>query len=265
MSLLNVPRSDIHSPFRALNNMLNRASGDEAGRALPAGAVLWGVVRRDGMSDLDDPSAHAGLAQHAYPVDADEQAICGYRPPRRRTQFSSGARVELAAPSSVYNPACERCVAAIGASPDAEAGAITLEAKAVDAAPTATLMHANDQDLSTDTLAEADTSGHEMPSALPEAVAATVELPTVRHGGFATIEPGDHSLTLRSRDLRAGAAIVASLEGAPRGLRVVSVAVHGRGLASVVLNRKVERPVQVAWFVVSPAASGSRLARSRAA
>jgi len=67
------------------------------------------------------------------------------------------------------------------------------------------------------------------------------------------------------RELRVGAAIVASLQGAPRGLRVVSVAVHGRGIASVALNRKVERPVQVAWFVVSPTVSGSRTARSRAA
>jgi hypothetical protein len=126
-------------------------------------------------------------------------------------------------------------------------------------------MKAIDDSVSTDAMTGTDTVGHGAPSAVAERVAPSIELPTLRPGGVATIEPGGDSLTLRSRDLRAGAAIIANLEGAPRGLRVVSVAVHGRGLASVVLNRKVKRPVVVAWFVVSPAGSGSRAARTRAA
>jgi len=269
MSLLNVPRNDINSPFRTLNNLMNRAASDEGGRQLPADAVLWGVVRRDGLSDLDDPSAHAGLAQHAYPVNADEQAICGYRPPRRRTLFSSGPRVELIAPSSVYNTPCKRCVAAIGDPPDAEASSLAASIGEISttagAAETPPITQANDEALSNDTLAHAQTPLPHVPGTVAATVAATVALPTLRHGGVATIERGDDSLTLRSGDLRAGAAIVASLEGAPRGLRVVSVAVHGRGLASVVLNRKVKRSVLVAWFVVSPPASASRSARTRAA
>jgi hypothetical protein len=120
MSLLNVPRDDASGPFRTLNRLLNRAVGDYPGRSMPAGAVLWGVVRREGLSDFDDPSAHAGLAQHAYPVDRDEQALCGYRPPRRRRLFGSEPRVELAVASSLYNPACEGCVAAVGDPADAE-------------------------------------------------------------------------------------------------------------------------------------------------
>jgi hypothetical protein len=265
MSLLNVPRDDIRAPFRTLNKLLNRLPGD-ASRSMPAGAVLWGVVRREGLSDLDDPSAHAGLAQHAYPVDRDEEAVCGYRPPRRRNLFGSEPRVELAVASSLYNPACERCVAAVGVPGDAENDVMAAHETPVEAPPPLTPPAlVNEEPLTAALSAPVKTYAREEPRAAVAEAGTNVALPTLRLGGVATVAPGSDSLTLRGRELRAGTAIVANLEGAPRGLRVVSVAVHGRGLASVVLNRKVERPVQVAWFVASPSAGGTRQRSSRAA
>jgi hypothetical protein len=66
--------------------------------------VSWGVKRRPGFSEFDDPQAHATSTAHAFVSGNDALAICGYRPYRRRRHSS----VTLAAPSE-QNPECERC------------------------------------------------------------------------------------------------------------------------------------------------------------
>jgi hypothetical protein len=136
MSLLNVPYQDTRSPLRLLRRHAPDLAAEMRAR-LAAGDILWGVARRDGCTDLDDPRAHAGLVQHAFPLGSDDRAVCGYRPPRRRSEFAAEMRVELAAPSAEYNPPCPSCVEIAGAPPDV--GALHLEAgddRVGDTAPT---------------------------------------------------------------------------------------------------------------------------------
>jgi hypothetical protein len=86
----------------------SKSSADETVAWTPLD-VLWGVARRNGYFDIEDPSAHAGLTQHAFPFGRDEEAICGYRPPRRRDEWNPTPRPMLALPSDAYNPRCDRC------------------------------------------------------------------------------------------------------------------------------------------------------------
>jgi hypothetical protein len=81
-------------------------------RAEPASIVIeeitWGVRRRPGFSEFDDPSVHHGLTQHAFVQGLDLRALCGYRPHPR----SRGRSVRVAA-ATESNPACAECTAAI--------------------------------------------------------------------------------------------------------------------------------------------------------
>jgi hypothetical protein len=148
---------------------------------------------------------------------------------------------------------------------NAEGDVMTAFEMPVQAPPKAPPPLVNDEPLTAALWAPVETHTRDEPAVVVTELATGVELPTLRLGGVATVAPGTDSLTLRGKELRAGTAIVANLEGAPRGLRVVTVAVHGRGLASVVLNRKVKRPVRVAWFVASRSAGGTHQPSSRAA
>jgi hypothetical protein len=70
-----------------------------------ADEVLWGIQRLPEFSEIDNPRAHAGLVQHAFPFGRDELAVCGFSPrPRHHWRLSP-----LAVPSSQYNPTCPRC------------------------------------------------------------------------------------------------------------------------------------------------------------
>ena len=70
--------------------------------------LLWGVRRRRGYSEIDDPSAHRGLTQHAFVVGAYDVAMCGVKTyGRRRPKF-----VRLAVPTA-ENPTCRECSVAI--------------------------------------------------------------------------------------------------------------------------------------------------------
>jgi hypothetical protein len=85
--------------------------------------VLWGVPRRAGYSDTDDPEQHAGVTQHAFELGLDERAICGFVAPRRRSMASLETRPQLAT-AGPDNPRCSRCDALIAPRPrEADAGA----------------------------------------------------------------------------------------------------------------------------------------------
>jgi hypothetical protein len=79
----------------------------KAGPLVSRSSVVWGVRRRSGFSEVDDPRAHDGLVQHAYLAGYDVLAVCGYRPLRRRQRRAA----PLAAPTAL-NPECPDCLAA---------------------------------------------------------------------------------------------------------------------------------------------------------
>jgi hypothetical protein len=72
--------------------------------AIDPSEVVWGVKRRSGFGDLDDPSAHAGLTMHAFPVGNSSRAICGYRPLSTFTR-----RLVALAAVTEYNAPCREC------------------------------------------------------------------------------------------------------------------------------------------------------------
>ena len=120
MSLLNPPYEEVRSPFRTFRRAAAAQSDEQEVVGRRQSGVLWGVARREGCTDLDDPSAHAGLAQHAFLFGCDDQALCGYRPPRRHCEFTDTVRAELAVPSPEYNPLCPKCRSLVPASADHE-------------------------------------------------------------------------------------------------------------------------------------------------
>ena len=65
--------------------------------------IVWGVRRRDGFSEFDDPRAHGYRMSHAY-FGGQLVALCGYRPFRWRRARS----VPLAA-ATESNPECRKC------------------------------------------------------------------------------------------------------------------------------------------------------------
>src|SRR3954447_2754765 len=78
--------------------------------------VLWGVPRREGSSDTDDPLVHAGLVQHAFVLGQDEQALCGYKTPKYATTADKTARPRLAL-AGRDNPRCRKCTVALALAP----------------------------------------------------------------------------------------------------------------------------------------------------
>ena len=76
-------------------------------REIPSELLLWGVRRRRGYSEIDDPWSHDGLDQHAFVVGNDTAALCGFRPFRWRSPA-----VPLAIARD-ENPRCRRCLAVI--------------------------------------------------------------------------------------------------------------------------------------------------------
>jgi hypothetical protein len=76
--------------------------------------IMWGVPRREGYSDTDDPLVHEGLVQHAFLMGEDDQALCGIRPPRRLSRADRTPRAQLAL-AGPANPRCEKCEAVLAA------------------------------------------------------------------------------------------------------------------------------------------------------
>jgi hypothetical protein len=77
-------------------------------REFNAHEVMWGVRRRAGYGDTDDPSAHAGLIQHAFLIGDATTALCGFKPLR----FGRRRAMPLALATD-YNPHCRRCLSAV--------------------------------------------------------------------------------------------------------------------------------------------------------
>lgn len=77
------------------------------GRTFPADEVAWGIVIRNGFDELDDPSYHLGVTQHAYLVGNDNVAICGFQPPR--TGSRTRRRPRLGLPTVGVHPMCGVC------------------------------------------------------------------------------------------------------------------------------------------------------------
>lgn len=75
-----------------------------AARQFAAGEIQWGVRRRAGYGQMDDPMAHRGRMQHAFLTGVDSLAICGYKPFRWRQRHA----VPLAVPTT-QNQHCHRC------------------------------------------------------------------------------------------------------------------------------------------------------------
>jgi hypothetical protein len=91
MSFLSIRQRTSHAPIAR--------SADE---------IIWGVRRKYGYSEIDDPFVHRGLEQHAFVVGAYGVAMCGaktygWRKPRH---------IRLAVPTE-DNPLCRKCSLAI--------------------------------------------------------------------------------------------------------------------------------------------------------
>ena len=97
--------------------------GKARGSAAPAlweeEQVIWGVPRRAGLDEQDDPKAHAGLTQHAFEIGNDERAICGFEPPKRASGPTAKARAQLAMPNPRLNPRCPKCLKLMVPAPSA--------------------------------------------------------------------------------------------------------------------------------------------------
>jgi hypothetical protein len=73
-----------------------------------ADEIVWGVRRKLGYSEIDDPSAHRGLIQHAFVAGRYEVALCG----TRTYGWRKPKHIRLAVPTE-DNPSCRKCSLAI--------------------------------------------------------------------------------------------------------------------------------------------------------
>src|SRR3954468_12172081 len=94
--------------------IFKRANNDR--ELIPPEGVLWGVPRKEGSSDTDDPLVHVGVIQHAFVLGQDDQAVCGYKTPRYATTGDKTARPRLAL-AGRDNPRCRKCTAAVALAP----------------------------------------------------------------------------------------------------------------------------------------------------
>jgi len=208
--------------------------------------VLWGIPRRHGFSDIDDPRAHSGIPQHAFPLGHNERAICGNEPPKRPTWINPIPQPQLAVPSPIYNPRCQDCQRLLVGS--AELGRPTRNLFPSVAIPI-----------------EVDPQAAPISFAAPEVfqpaeiIGIEASQParrkssrrSVRRGGTTTVEAGEPIVEIQAPEVTAGAGIVASVVDGPDGVRVASVTVHDGGRATIELNQAWTSPIRVAWFIVS--------------
>jgi hypothetical protein len=226
---------------RQINVRLFRRPGDSPRRPLRADDVLWGVARREGLSDTDDPIVHANDVQHAFVIGDDENAICGFAPPRRTSRPGTQSRPQLALPTA-SNQRCPKCLGLIESSSsdatiadgdgaaDPGAGAISVLAESADDAQVA------------------EVAGDE-PTPPPGSTRARTR---ARRGGIVTIPAGRRSIVIDDLPPRLrGAAIAAELESEQAALRVESVTTRADGSVLVSLNQRADSAVRVSWFVVS--------------
>jgi hypothetical protein len=101
--------------------------------------VIWGVARRAGLDEQDDPKAHAGLTQHAFEPGNDDRAICGFEPPKRATSPTSKPRAQLSMPNPRLNPRCPKCLKLMMPAPAATPEVLMVEPAAEEESPAAEL------------------------------------------------------------------------------------------------------------------------------
>jgi hypothetical protein len=235
--------------------------------------ILWGVPRREGYSDTDDPLVHEGLVQHAFVMGNDERALCGAEAPRRLSRADTVPRAQLALPGPA-NPRCRRCEAVL-----AEAARIITEATPVpQVAPAPSGEAAPAQPSQGGPVADAtprtstwmpragEGSGAERlsPGAGGEPGAHAAEEDDeadephvshprgrVRRGGLVTIPAGRESVVAELPASAHGAAIAAEIDGVAGEVRVQSIELLDEGTLRITLNQETAEPVDVMWYVVS--------------
>jgi hypothetical protein len=228
--------------FRLTRGAKGLLPAKQARRPWTDGEVIWGVPRRPSHDDLDDPKAHAGLAQHAFEPGNDERAICGFEPAKRASGPSAPPRPQLAMPSPRLNPRCAKC-AGLVASP------ATATQPLVVPSPV-------DQPVLVDQPAipvppPPPAPGGARPTAVAEPAQATPTGPLRGEGweGTATFIPGQLLAMVRPPS-QPGLGVVASVISGPSGTRVSSVRIDDDGIAVITLSEPAGGPVRVAWFVV---------------
>src|SRR5919106_4009902 len=73
-----------------------------------ADQIIWGVRRKYGYNEIDDPSVHRGLEQHAFVVGDYDAALCG----AKSYGWRRPSHIRLALPTE-ENPSCRKCSMAI--------------------------------------------------------------------------------------------------------------------------------------------------------
>jgi len=234
--------------------------------------VMWGIPRRHGYSDIEDPRAHSGIAQHAFPIGRNERAICGNEPPKRSTWLNPIPLPQLALASPRYNPRCSDCnKLLVGISQHTRP---TLDLHPPHAIP----VEADPQFVAIPLPGRATPWTAEPWSVEPDPHRVAIPLPgpatpwiakplsveasqtqkrkstrrSVRRGGTTMVAPGEPLVEIHAPEAIAGAGIVASVVHGPLGVRVISVTVHDDGRATIALNQAPTSHVKVAWFIVSP-------------
>ena len=216
--------------------------------------LIWGVPRRAGHDDLDDPKAHAGLTQHAFEPGNDERAICGFEPTKRATGPAAKPRPQLATPSPRLNPRCPKCsrliaVQPVPATPPVHAA---IQASLPQPPPPAPVAP---PPLPPPPVQWTPAPGPTTPppSTPPPPVGSSPPPPPPSRGesweGTASFGVGQLMAMVRPPG-QPGLGVVASVVSGPSGTRVKSVHIDADGLAVITLSESASAPVTVAWFAV---------------
>jgi hypothetical protein len=251
--------------------------------------VLWGVPRREGSSDTDDPLVHVGVVQHAFVLGQDDRALCGFKTPKYATTGDKTPRPRLAL-AGRDNPRCRKCTAAVALSPGHVDDELAPESAAagpavsfVEAAPDevelvlpsdgaheevgdGVMADGSSEDGTIepfDTAVAEPDAGSEISEASEDSEAseerpdpqttraAAKRRTSVRRGGHVTVPAGRRSVVVRLPSSARGSAIAAEIDGDPGDLHVQVVRMPKDGFAQVTLNRKANTSIDVVLFFVS--------------
>ncbi len=223
--------------------------------------VLWGVPRREGHSDTDDPLAHHGLVQHAFVMGNDARALCGFAPPKRSSRADRTPRPQLALPGQ-SNPPCRKCVALL----EAAASRVEVAQHPAEAQPAHPAPHDTPAAPPMPRSSRAWPVGSTprsttwTPRAEPDPSAPgeeeideiVVSHPSarVRRGGLVTVPAGRQSVVAELPESARGAAVAAQVDGDYGSVRVKAVALRDDGRLHITLNESTSEPVEVVWFVI---------------
>jgi hypothetical protein len=221
--------------------------------------VLWGVARREASSDRDDPIAHSGLVQHAFVLGADEQAICGFRPPVS-VGFDGRVRVPQLALPGPDNPQCSKCLQLLARSgpaqvmptesfPGVEPSRASAEVIDDDALEAAVSIQAEPALDAVQSAEEEDEEEEEAESARDET--RTPRRSSVRRAGRIMVPQGRRSVVTVLPAKWHGSAITAEVVGSTEDVRVQSIRVADDGAVRITLNQRTSAPVELVLYLVS--------------